>query len=128
MGKRRKRLTMAKYAKKYAGIRATVARLRGETVETTESIENEEILVTPNALKATTTITNEEEFLEIDEPEVEEVQVVTPDTLIAENIENIEEVKAPVAKKATAKKPKTAKNTTKTTTRKRRTKKTDTAS
>ena len=33
MGKRRKRLTMAKYARKYATIRANIARLKGETVE-----------------------------------------------------------------------------------------------
>ena len=33
MGKRRKRLTMAKYAKKYATIRANIAKLKGETVE-----------------------------------------------------------------------------------------------
>ncbi len=30
MGKRKKRLTMAKYAKKYATIRATVARLKAQ--------------------------------------------------------------------------------------------------
>ena len=28
MGKRRKRLTMAKYAKKYASVRATIAKLK----------------------------------------------------------------------------------------------------
>jgi len=33
MGKRRKRLTMAKYARKYATIRANIAKLKGETVE-----------------------------------------------------------------------------------------------
>lgn len=33
MGKRRKRLTMAKYAKKYASIRATIARLQGVVEE-----------------------------------------------------------------------------------------------
>tara|TARA_R100000808_G_scaffold9825_1_gene26612 strand:- start:698 stop:1087 length:390 start_codon:yes stop_codon:yes gene_type:complete len=36
MGKRRKRLTMAKYAKKYASVRATIAKLKGEVVEALE--------------------------------------------------------------------------------------------
>jgi len=116
MGKRRKRLTMPKYAKKYASIRATVARLRGETVETTESIENEEILVTPNALKATTTITNEEELLEINEPEaVEEVITAVESAVVEEN---------PIIEVAN---PKATKRAIKSTSKKRRVKKTSSA-
>lgn len=43
MGKRKKRLTMAKYAKKYATIRATVARLKGEekTIDETPSVQQD---------------------------------------------------------------------------------------
>ena len=32
MGKRKKRLTMAKYAKKYATIRTNIAKLKGEDI------------------------------------------------------------------------------------------------
>jgi hypothetical protein len=42
MGKRKKRLTMAKYAKKYATIRASRARLRGQEVTLNETTTTQE--------------------------------------------------------------------------------------
>ena len=53
MGKRKKRLTMTKYAKKYATIRANIAKLKGETVK--DEIPNtrqDTLLSTPTQAKA----------------------------------------------------------------------------
>jgi len=127
MGKRRKRLTMAKYAKKYASIRATVARLRGETIEEATT-DTPEVTVAentvPNALKATIAETSEEELLVINEPEVEIATVVSPIPPVEEENTNTEIPKTKTTKKTTTKKAKTTKKATKTTTKKRGTKKT----
>ena len=123
MGKRKKRLTMAKYAKKYASIRATVARLRGETAEENNITENVETETLPNALKATTTITNEENLLTIEEPQSECV-VINPIPPVEEENTDTETTKVETPKENTTRRAKTTKKATKTTTRKRRTKKT----
>lgn len=50
MGKRKKRLSMAKYAKKYATIRASRARLRGQETTINETpVTQENTLSTPQA-------------------------------------------------------------------------------
>ena len=53
MGKRKKRLTMAKYAGKYATIRANIARLKGETVEDeTPNTQQDTLLSAPTQPEA----------------------------------------------------------------------------
>ena len=53
MGKRKKRLTMAKYARKYATIRANIARLKGETVEDeTPNTQQDTLLSAPTQPEA----------------------------------------------------------------------------
>ena len=53
MGKRKKRLTMAKYAKKYATIRANIARLKGETVENETPNTQQDTLLSAQAPQKT---------------------------------------------------------------------------
>ena len=120
MGKRRKRLTMAKYAKKCAAKRAAMEARRGVVeidLTTGEEITQEETVQV---------ITNKEP-----EPEVNhEAPVLTPEPQL-QTIQ-VEEPKVnalKATKKITTKKPATTKKTTtakKTTTRKRRTTKTKT--
>jgi len=116
MGKRRKRLTMAKYATKYAGKRAAMEARRGVIeidMNTGEEITEDETVVV---------VTNKEP-----EPEVvEEVAVPAPEPQL-QTIQ-IEEPKVNAlkeTKKATTKKTTTKKTTT--TRRKRATKKTTSA-
>lgn len=53
MGKRKKRLTMTKYAKKYATIRANIAKIKGETVkDETPNTQQDTLLSTPTQAKA----------------------------------------------------------------------------
>ena len=53
MGKRKKRLTMTKYAKKYATIRANIAKLKGETVkDEIPNTQQDTLLSTPTQAKA----------------------------------------------------------------------------
>lgn len=132
MGKRRKRLTMAKYATKYAGKRAAMAARRGVieiNMNTGEEITEDETVQV---------ITNKES-----EPEAVETAIPTPepqlqtqevDLSVDEIVAEIEETFTEPPKKTNAlkatKKTTTRKTTTKkstTTRRKRATKKTTSA-
>ena len=144
MGKRKKRLMMAKYAKKYAKVRAAIARRNGKTTEEniitenvvteniiTENIITENINLTenvvtetlPNALKAMP-VEAEEVALKPTPPVVVEEPSTGVFDASEETLEVINEppVKATTTTRNTKKK--AATSTRKKTTRKRRTKKT----
>lgn len=120
MGKRRKRLTMAKYATKYAGKRAAMEARRGVIeidMNTGEEITEDETVVV---------VTNKEP-----EPEVvEEVAVPTPEPQLQTQEVNlsVDEIVAEIQETFTEppKKTNALKATKKTTTRKTTTKKTTT--
>ena len=94
MGKRKKRLHSKKYAKKYASVRATIARLRGEVVEAIKDdivtpIEEEKITkAVEQVVEATKEIKEETPVAPTPAPVVQEPQKVKAAT------------KAPVVQKA----------------------------
>ena len=105
MGKRKKRLTMARYAKKYATVRASIAKLRGEDAPSDELSE------TTNSMQlAENTPAQEASPIEEapEEVSVEPVKVEEEVVEVAKPVEDIvEEIVAP--KKTAAKKTTTAK-------------------
>ena len=111
MGKRRKRLTMPKYAKKYAAKRAAIAALRGETPPA--PVVEEPVVETPTP--------KPEPVVEITEPEpepaVEEVKPEPKKTL--PNALNTKAKPKTTTKKTTTRKrtTRTRKTTTKTATK-----------
>ena len=121
MGKRKKRLTMARYAKKYATIRANIARLKGETVENeTPDTQQDTLLSVQAQPKVEVPV---EAISLVTEPEktalaksVEET-TVKPVEIIAEKPEPVETVKEITTKTLKAKpaaktKPRAAKRKT----------------
>jgi hypothetical protein len=114
MGKRRKRLTMAKYAKKYASIRNTIAKLKNtpdtNTTTTTEpvlSVEPESIESVLYNRDVTTIQPAAEQAPEpIIEKEVEPVtEVVKKKPIVATKTNNVATKKRPVKGKFARKKP-----------------------
>ena len=128
MGKKARKLRSPKYANKASALRETFARLRGqitETVETVVETVTEQVIVAAekaeqvldqtqervNALR----FTNEEEVIQVEEPETEETIVEQPK----------------ITRKSTTTTKKTPATTTKkttSTTRRKRTAKTKTSS
>lgn len=99
MGKRKKRLTMTKYAKKYATIRANIANLKGETIEDeTPNTQQDTILSAPAQPKAevsakTVSLVAEAEKTtiakSIKETAVEPVKIIAEEP---EPVETVEEI------------------------------------
>ena len=124
MGKRKKRLTMAKYAKKYATIRKNIAKLKGEDIlsdeasETTNSMQlAEDALVQEEVAVEAVPVVAEREALPIEEaPEevsVEPIKVEKEVVEVAKPVEDIvEEIVAPKKKTATKKPTNTKKRST----------------
>jgi hypothetical protein len=113
MGKRRKKLTMAKYAKKYASIRNKIAKLKNtpdtNTATTTEpvlSVEPESIeSVLYNRDTTTTQPVIEQTPEPIIEKEVEPViEVVKKKPIVAKKTNNVATKKRPVKGKFARKK------------------------
>jgi hypothetical protein len=112
MGKRRKRLTMTKYAKKYASIRAAVAKLKGvvEEAESDGVITSEEagqIVEAEQEVVEAVISSAAEEIAEVTEQfettTVAAVETATTEEII-EVVEKVEETAKPTAKKAAKKK------------------------
>jgi len=119
MGKRKKRLTMARYAKKYATVRANIAKLKGEDApsdelsETTNSMQLAENTPAQEemAIEAVPVVSEEKASPIEEAPEevsVEPVKVEEEVVEVAKPVEDIvEEIVAP--KKTAAKKTTTTK-------------------
>ena len=122
MGKRRKRLTMPKYASKYASLRKVVFGLKQQAQEVVEEVvetvlekavvvaeKAEQVLDQTQERVNALRFTNEQEVIQVEEPKVEETIIEQP------------KVTRPAPKNTNT----TRKNST-STTRKRRTSKTKT--
>ena len=91
MGKRRKRLTMAKYAKKYASIRQAIARRRGSeadvvaaTTTTTATVAQPTLATPTEEMTLKNVVVENIEELEVEAaPEIEQEEVVTEAKLVA---------------------------------------------
>ena len=107
MGKRKKRLTMAKYAKKYATIRANIANLKGETVENEKSNTQQDTLLSappqPKVEVPVEAISLVAESEKTALAESVEEAVVKPVEIILEKPEPVETVKEIATKTLTAK-------------------------
>ena len=121
MGKRKKRLIMAKYAKKYATIRANIANLKGETVENEKSNTQQDTLLSappqPKVEVPVEAISLVAESEKTALAESVEEAVVKPVEIILEKPEPVETVKEIATKTLTAKpaaktKPRAAKRKT----------------
>ena len=117
MGKRSKRLRMKKYAKKYASVRATVARLGGVVEEALADgvITPEEVVQIEEARQEVLDAIKEEAPLVVKEV-VQAVDEVIKDVQPEENLQppvdlepEIKKTKAPVKKEASAEKKKPSK-------------------
>jgi len=114
MGKRRRRLNSAKYAKKYASVRAAVAKLKGVVAEATSdgvitSDEAEQIAAAEQEVANATAAAVVEVVKEVvPDPVAEVVEEVVPDPVVATVEEVVPDppkaVKKQAVKKAAPKK------------------------